>query len=326
MKAVVIGASGHIGNAIVRELLQRKWTVTAAGRRSKPPFNLAGLRLRYLPGDVNDPGCLSKWTKGQDLIVDAAAPYPVEIFSPFGQGSNPLLAAEVRTNRILDAVSRNRARLLYIGSCVTMARPRTQAQQLKAKLIRTAHPYFHVKEVMERLTLEASRSGLPAVVINPTYCLGPWDIRDRNYCTIPLLLNREIPSSIRQALQVIDVRDVAAAALSAVESERYGEAILTSAYKLPTHDLYRLVCELAGVESPRYSFATEAVAAGSYLLEALLGFASTETPLSAGAIMISTMFDYLEPKRELEELGVIPRLLEETLADSIQWYRKIGYC
>jgi hypothetical protein len=37
MKALVLGATGHIGNAIVRELLKRGYDVTAAYRRSGPP-------------------------------------------------------------------------------------------------------------------------------------------------------------------------------------------------------------------------------------------------------------------------------------------------
>jgi hypothetical protein len=95
---------------------------------------------------------------------------------------------------------------------------------------------------------------------------------------------------------------------------------------MSTHHLYSYICEIAGVPAPRYSFPTEAVLLGAYGLEVALSLAGIETPLSSGAIMISTAFNYLEPGKELEELGITPRPLSETVADSIKWYRKIGYC
>jgi dihydroflavonol-4-reductase len=327
VKVLVIGASGHIGNAIVRLLLKRKHGVTACGRRKKPPANLSGLRVHYRAGDAEAPGQFDKWVAGHDLVVDAAAPYPAGVFSPASETQgDSLVRAEMRTRRLLDAVSRHETRLAYIGSCVTLARPRTAVQQFQMKLMRIAHPYFHVKELIEARIVDASRRGIRAVIVDPTYCLGPWDLRARKYCTIPLLLGGEIPGSISQPLHVIDVRDVAAALLSALDGERYGEPILLSAYKMPTHDLYSLICEVAGVPPPRISIATEPVLAGAYLLEAMLSVAGLESPLSSGAIMISTAFDYLEPAGELEELGVKPHPLEQTIVDSIKWYRRIGYC
>jgi len=327
VKVLVIGASGHIGNAIVRLLLERKHSVTACGRRKQRPANLASLRLRYLRGDAEVPGQFDKWIAGHDLVVDAAAPYPVEASSVAnGVGGDAIARAEMRTRRLLDAVSKRDVTLVYVGSCVTLARPRTAAQQFQTNLMRIAHPYFHVKELIEAQILDASRRGIRAVILDPAYCLGPWDLRERQYCTIPQLLKGEIPSSIDQVLHVIDVRDVAEALLSALDDERYGEPILLSAYKMSTHHLYSFICDVAGVPAPRYSFPTEAVLLGVYGLEMALSLAGIKTPLSSGAIMISTAFDYLEAGKELEELDITARPLSETIADSIQWYREIGYC
>jgi len=39
---------------------------------------------------------------------------------------------------------------------------------------------------------------------------------------------REVPGSIPQMLNVVDVRDVAALALAVLESERYGEPLLAA--------------------------------------------------------------------------------------------------
>src|SRR5260370_42171059 len=56
IRALVIGASGHLGNAVVREFLHKNCRITACGRRSVPPANLDDLPVRYLSGDTGTSG------------------------------------------------------------------------------------------------------------------------------------------------------------------------------------------------------------------------------------------------------------------------------
>jgi dihydroflavonol-4-reductase len=327
IKALVIGGSGHIGNAIVRAFLGRHYRVSACSRRSVPPANLSDLPVRYLSGDIEASGQLEKWITGHDLVVDAAAPYPLNIFSPVSEaGKDPIAHAERRTRQLVDAVSRHKARLVYVGSFVTRVRPHTSAQRFQHQAMRLAHPYFEVKELIESQLLDASRRGLPVVIANPTYCLGPWDLHDRQLCTIPLLLSGEIPSSITQTLNVIDVRDVAAAICAALDAERYGEPLQMSGHDISTEELYSLICELGGVRRPRITTATTVALASAYAMELMLGMIGQTTRLPAGGMMMATLFDYIVSGKELQELGITPRPLTDTLVDAIKWYRQVGYC
>ena len=52
MRALVLGGSGLIGNAIVRELVARGYQVTAVGRRPAPAANLAELDVDYVSADL----------------------------------------------------------------------------------------------------------------------------------------------------------------------------------------------------------------------------------------------------------------------------------
>ncbi len=327
IKALVIGASGHIGNAIVRAFLDKHYRVSACSRRSVPPANLFELSVRYLPGDIETSGQLDKWIAGHNLVVDAAAPYPLNASSPVSEaGKDPIADADRRTRLLLDAVRRHKARLVYVGSFVTRVRPGTRAQRFQYQMMRLAHPYFEVKELIEAKMLDASRRGLEVVIANPTYCLGPWDLHDRQLCTVPLLLSGEIPSSIAQMLNVIDVRDVAAAICAALEAERYGEPIQMSGHDISTEELYSQICQLGGVPSPRISTATTVALAGAYAMELMLGTIGEKTRLPSGGMMMATLFDYMVSGSELQKLDITPRPLTETLVDAIKWYREIGYC
>src|SRR5208282_405440 len=327
MKALVIGAAGHIGNAITRALLDRRWEVTACGRRPIPPVNLAGLPVTYLAGDADAPGQLDEWIRGRDLVIDGAAPYPMSLVLP-GRSpeQDPFIAAETRTRRLLHAVLKHDARLAYVGSFVTLVTPRTDAQRVRAKIIRLTLPYFEVKELIESQILDAERHGLRAILLNPTYCLGPWDLHDRRICTIPLLLCGKIPGWITQMLNVIDVRDVAAGLMAAIETERYGEPLLMTGCNISTRDLYALVCELGGVPTPRLGASSSLAIFGSYWTEIMFKLLGQQTPIISAGMMMATAIDYLVPDQTLTKLGITPRPLSETIADAIRWYRQIGYC
>jgi dihydroflavonol-4-reductase len=326
-RALVIGAGGHVGNAITRALLAAGWSITACGRRSSLPLNLRDLPVKYLCGDADAPGQLDRWMPGHYLVVDAAAPYPMEVLFPgLEPRQDPFAAAEVRTSRIINSVLRHDVVLVYVGSFISLVTPHTDAQRIRAQLIRLTLPYFEVKELIEARLLDAARRGLRAVLINPTYCLGPWDLHDRRVCTIPLLLSGEIPGWITQMLNVIDVRDLAAATLRALETERYGEPLLMTGHSISTRDFYSLICELGSVSPPRIASSATLAMVGSYFMELAYSLLGQQTPIISAGMMMATAVDYLQPGSALKDLAVTARPLDETIRDAIRWYRMIGYC
>src|SRR5579859_2578733 len=104
-RALVLGATGHIGNAIVRELLARGYAVTAARRGRSAAHNLAGLAVSDAIGDAGDAATLDGWVAGHDAVVDAAAPYPLAIAD-----RGDAAAAARRAAQLVEAVRRHGAR------------------------------------------------------------------------------------------------------------------------------------------------------------------------------------------------------------------------
>jgi dihydroflavonol-4-reductase len=127
-------------------------------------------------------------------------------------------------------------------------------------------------------------------------------------------------------LNVIDVRDLAAGLMAAIDAERYGEPLLMTGYNISTHDFYALICEIGGVPTPRFATATSLAMFGSYWTEVLFNVLGQQTPIISSGMMMATAYDYLTPGKELRKLGITPRPLANTIVDAITWYRAIGYC
>ena len=320
MKALVLGATGHIGNAVVRELLERDYEVTAAYRRAGPRPNLEGLPIHCWPGDQFAPGQLEDWVEGHDVVIDAAAPYPANLFD------RAEYYAERRMCELLDAVLRRDCRFAYVSAFTTLKRPSEKMEDWGARVAMRMHPYFALKQRTEDLVRAAVQDGLRAVIVNPTMCLGPWDVHDRELSLIPRLLCGEVPGAVRQILNVLDVREVAKGLIGALEAELYGRPMLLSGHNISAQNLFSWICELAGVQMPPLTAPTSITAFASLALEAVLGVANSDTPIKSLAPILMYQHEWMPPCAAFRELGITCRPLYETLLDAIAWYRRVESC
>lgn len=326
MNALVIGASGHIGNAVVRELLGQRCKITATSRRKEPPANLRGLPVRYARGDSDVPGQFDNWVAGHEIVVDGAAPYALHLRGTRLAEKDPLKYAACRTHALLNAVRRHDARLIYISSFTTLVRPHAGLDGWPALIMRGLHPYFAVKDLIESMLIAAAREGTRIVIVNPTICLGPWDLKSREFCFVPRLVAGEIPAIPHHVLNVmIDVRDVAAAAVGALNAKHYGEPILLHGHNISTEELFAWICEIAGTATPSHRFPLSFLALSAYTAEALLGLAGLRTPLPSLVPILISQQERITSGRA-SELRIPVRPLSETLNDAIDWYRALGYC
>jgi putative NADH-flavin reductase len=67
MKVLVIGATGRVGNEVVKALLQRGASVRALTRKQRKPDAFPGVVESAL-GDLNDPASTAKAIKGVDKL------------------------------------------------------------------------------------------------------------------------------------------------------------------------------------------------------------------------------------------------------------------
>ena len=326
--AVVLGATGHVGSAITRDLLEHGYRVTAVTRQQRPEA-LAGLNVEIRQGDADRPGQIADCIRGHDVVIDAAAPYPLNLFVAASRGERaPLEHARRRMFNVLDAVSRAGAALGYVSSFTTLPRPDSEGllASIEATARRRVHPYFPVKTMMEQMVVEAAHGGLRVAILNPTACIGPWDRRPRELCIMPQLMAGQVPATVTRVVNVIDVRDVAAAVRAAIEQRRFGTPIPLAGHNSRSDALVARICHLAGVPAPRFRVSARLAAGGALWAETAWAVVGQPSPLPTIGLLLVLDGYAMQPSSEQRALGVLPRSLDETLRDSIAWYRRLRYC
>jgi nucleoside-diphosphate-sugar epimerase len=322
----VLGATGHLGQAVVRHALECGHAVTAASRQPDP-IALRGLDVTITRMDGGF-STLAEVSAGHDVLVDAAAPYPLELCVPGSPAWRQVIdGAVARTRRVLDAARRNRLRLVFISSFTTL--PRAPFPNLESPLgametawRRSAYPYFEAKEAMERTVMAAAEEGLPAVIVNPAACLGPWEFRADDSSFVRLVMARRMPLVMDHMLSVIDVRDVAEAIERALALEIFGRPIALAGHNLSLLEVARQIVALdgAGGLMPAAADARAAALTAFWTSATFAAFRHT-TPDVWRAVPLAADGFPMVPSPEQIAMGFDLHPLWVTLRDAIAFHR-----
>ena len=317
MKAIVLGATGHIGSAICHGLTGLGWEVTAASRRSTWPASLAECPVERFSVASREALERAVRADGYDWLIDAAAAYPLDLFR---DGEAAVRQAFERTEWLLKLTREHGVGLAYVSSFTTLVGLGEGSDRWSRELGKSHHTYFQLKQAVEALVLNAEQ---PTCVINPTMCLGPWDNKRQDMALVPMLLNRRLPSFVDHVVNVVDVRDVAAMTHAGmVDSNLHGLPLLVTGHNLSLKRLVHQVCELADVPKPALETPMNVGLAASVWFEALYAALGQRSPSPALALLLVAQHRRIPVNPlQLSTLGE-PTPLAATLQDAIDWHRR----
>ena len=207
---LVTGATGHIGNVLVRELLGCGERVRALLRPGKAPLALAGLDVELTPGDILDTDSLDRAMRGVSLVYHLAARISLRS-GPDPETEQINLGG---TRNIIAAVRRSgAARLVYASSAYALRKPMDgspidETQPFDALQCQGA--YDRSKAAASLAVQRAVANGLDAVIVCPTAVTGPYDFHDSEAGrAIRFYMRPGLKFYVKGAYDFIDVRDAA---------------------------------------------------------------------------------------------------------------------
>jgi dihydroflavonol-4-reductase len=319
--AVVTGATGHVGNALVRALLGRGIPVTALTQPGSDLTPLLGLAVEKAIGDVTDGASLTEAFQGADVVFHLAGLVSIT-------AGREAVLAKVNVEGTRNVVDACRAagvrRLVYMSSvhALTEPPPKGVLDETRGFDPATAFgPYGKSKAAASKLVQDAARGGsLDAVLVLPTGCLGPYDYRLSEVGQLVSMAGRgTIPIVIDGGYDWVDVRDVALGTLAAAERAPTGEAYLLSSAYLPATALCEAVAKVSGARPPLVAlplWLARGLSYGGYAWERVTGRRALLTPYAVHTV--GKDFD-ISIEKARRELGFAPRPVEESLADAWRW-------
>ena len=322
----VTGASGFVGSAIARALLAAGYRVRALVRASAAPYNLTGVDVDIVTGDICDSAAVARAVAGSRYAVHAAADY--RLWTPDAR-------AIVRTNvegtrTVMDAALRAGVeRIVYTSSVATLApnadgEPADETRSLaEADAIGA---YKRSKIAAERL-VEAmvEKNGLPAVIVNPSTPVGPRDIRPTPTGRIIVeAASGRMPAFVHTGLNLVHVDDVANGHVAALVRGRIGERYILGGQNVLLAQLLRDVARIVGRRPPWLRLPRGLLYPFAFANEALAAATKGDPFLTVDGLRMSKHPMFFTSAKAEHELGFSARPYADGVRDAIDWFRSVG--
>jgi nucleoside-diphosphate-sugar epimerase len=319
-RVLVTGATGFIGGAVARALAGRGDDVRALVR---DPARLSADGAEPVRGDLADAGSLAVAAEDVDAVVHCA-----------GVVSDWLPAEEIRrvnvegTGRVLDACrTAGVRRLVHLSSLAVLGSRHHRGTDESAPYA-PSDAYGAAKIESERLVLASG--GVEAVVLRPGFVYGPGDNQ-----FLPRLLDSLAQGRFAyvgdgsKLLNVVDVGDIAAAALLALDTPAAaGQAYnLTDGTQTSLRTFVEAVADEAGYQRPARSIPPPVAFLAAYVLEALArARRSREAPrLNRGRLKFLHYEQHFSIEKARRELGYAPATTyREGVPRAVAWFRDTG--
>lgn len=249
--ALITGASGFVGNNLVRHLLSigRKVRVLV---RHLDNESLRGLEIESFEGDVLHAASLHKAMAGVSTVFHLAGSISID-----GQQDETMRRINVDgTANVVDACLESGVeRLIHFSSIHALSyHPKNQPVD-ETRSLAQAPPqhlaYDLSKAAGERAVLAGVQAGLSAVILNPVGIFGPNDFGPSPGGEFLLqLMQRKLPGLVQAGYYWVDVRDVARAAVAAEANARNGERYILPGHYGSFKQIADWVHEVSGARPP----------------------------------------------------------------------------
>jgi dihydroflavonol-4-reductase len=318
---LVTGPTGHIGNVLVRELVERGKKVRALVLPQDDLTPLMGLDVELVLGDVLHPHTLARAFTGVEEVYHLAGMISI---MPKRDDLVHRVNVEGTKNVLAAAKEAGIRRMLYTSSIHALKRMPdgiTIDESVPFDPEGVPGHYDQSKAEASLAVLEAARQGMDTVIVCPTGVTGPYDYKRSEIGQIILdCIEEKLQFYVDGAYDFVDVRDVAQGMILAQDKGRSGETYILSGERITVKGLVETLWELTGkrfmqmkVPNALASFAANFTP--SYYR--LMRKKPRITPYSIETLASNSVITHEKASREL---GYQPRLLKESLADAVQWF------
>ena len=328
-KALVTGASGFVGAAVVRALVKRGLEPRVLVRPESNRRNLSGLNVEFFVGNLTDHGSLKKAVEGVSHLYHVAADYrlwvrnPSDLYRVNVDGTEALMRA---------AWGAGVLRVVYTSSVAALGLSPDGTPASEETPVRPKDIIGHYKRskflAEERVRELVHRDELPAVIVNPSAPVGPGDITPTpTGRMIVEAMKGAMPAYVDTGLNLAHVDDIAEGHLLACEKGEIGERYILGGENLALSDILQEIARIVGRKPPSIRIPHNMlwpVALGTEAW-ARVRRSTNEPFLTLDGLRMSKKLMFFSHQKAERLLGYNPRPASSALADAVAWFRASGH-
>ncbi|WP_245711803.1 NAD-dependent epimerase/dehydratase family protein [Hymenobacter psychrophilus] len=326
MDVLVTGANGFLGRHLVAELHRRGHAVRVLVRPGTAPPFPTDWNVEYWPGDLTQPATLTGAAEGCGAIIHAAA------LASVNPARNPALwTVNVEGTRAVLAEARRAAvgRLVYVGTANvfgfgTQQNPGDETRPYAGT--RYGLDYMDSKRAATDLVLAAvADEQLPAVLVHPTFMLGPEDRKPTSGALLLEIYRGRVPGYPPGGKNYVHVRDVAVATVNALTMGSVGESYILGNENLRYREAFALMAGLLNVPAPRWPLPAGLAQLYGQLCSLQARLTGQPGRLNAAMTAVANDGHYFGVEKARRELGLPQTPVAQAITEAFAWFKAHRY-
>jgi dihydroflavonol-4-reductase len=324
---LVTGGAGFIGSHLVERLVAQGKRVRVLERPGAAVTHLPLEKVELVWADIRDRAAVERAVRGCGEVYHLAA--------------NPQLWARPRAlfhqvnhrgaaHVIEAALAADVRRVLHTSTESILTRAQQTSAITEDQVITFGDvigPYCRSKYLAERDALRLGRAGAPVVVVNPTLPIGPGDWGRSPPTQMMLDCCRGKRREYLDAeLNLIDVRDVVEGMLRVMEGGQPGRRYLLGGENWSLLQVFTHLAQLTGNPPPRWAVPYPLALVAAYVSEIVADLFTHRTPAATiTGVKLTRRRMHFDASRSLAELQLAPRAISGSIADTVAWFRAVGW-
>jgi len=329
MQILVTGSDGFLGSHITDLLLKKNYKVKAL-------FHPGSSAVSELPekdgfsvvnGSLMDKESLKKALSGVSAVIHTAA--STMVFPP----KNKIIwdINYQGTINLAEAAQKSGIeKFIHIGTANSFV-PGTIDNPGNEEKINppgtSPLDYIESKKAAQIFLMDLhKKTGFPVVVINPTYMLGPGDRKPGSGIMLLRIYGKKIIPVTSGGKNYIYVKDVAAAAVSALEKGKDGQAYICGNKNMTYSEALPLFAEIINEKKVKKISMPAAFILFFGLTNNVYSKLTGKTPwVSYTMTRLSLKDYYYSAEKAVKELDLPQTPLENAVKEAINWFKENGY-
>ena len=322
-KVLITGGNGFLGANLVRTLCQQNYLVNILVREGADLKALERCQLNIIPGNITEEKDVVSAVEGCHYVIHAAS-----ITDQSGIAFEQYEAINVTaTKHIVQACLQHKVeKLIYVSTANTIGpgsfkEPGTELNGFS--YFKANSGYINTKYLAQQFVLEqVLRNKLPAVVVNPTFMIGPYDSKPSSGKIILYGLNKKILFYPPGGKNFVHIEDVCRGIINAIAIGKPGECYLLAGENLSYKDFFSALNKISSqhpvmIKIPRFVLKTGACFSS---LTGLLNHKSRQ--LNPSSAYMLCCYNYYTGEKSERELKLQYQPINKAIAQAYDWFHK----
>ncbi|MEC7875977.1 MAG: hopanoid-associated sugar epimerase [Pseudomonadota bacterium] len=327
MKVLITGATGFLGSAVLRLLVNEGYNVRVLVRENANMRNLEKFDIEVIRGDLQNTDSLKPAVHSCDQLFHVAADYRLWVPNPEQMYKTNI---DGTRNLIMAATNAGVEKIVYTSSVATLGinEDGTPADEITPSSLEDMIGTYKRSKFLAEQTVKGliTKKSCPVTIVNPSTPVGPYDIKPTPTGKIILdTIRNRMPAYVETGLNIVHVDDVAQGHLLAMEKGEIGERYILGGDDMSLESIISYLCNSENINPPKIKLPHNFILPIAWIMECIAKFTGNEPLATIDGVRMSKKMMYFSSKKARRKLGYYSRPATEGLKDALEWFNKEKY-